>query len=135
MELTTIATLAHRSKPTKPHKKATTRHPFSLLRFPPAITTTYATMVTNSITTASDIRKPTDLHMEQKYLSVPWQSSYRGKSWHEECVDEQLRCKPIFLLKWPFLESTDHDIQVGMKFAVRVMAVPGSLLGLHIVLN
>jgi hypothetical protein len=42
------------------------------------MTTTYATSVTNSNTAANDIMNPTDLHIEQKYLSVPEQSSLSG---------------------------------------------------------
>jgi len=50
-------------------------HPPSLLLLPPNNTTAKATKVANSRTTEKFIKKPTLLHMEQKYLSSPWQSS------------------------------------------------------------
>ena len=56
--------------------------PASRLCLPPANSIANAAMVMPSMTTANDIRKPTDLHMLQKYLFSPWQSSSLGNSTH-----------------------------------------------------
>jgi hypothetical protein len=87
----------------------------------------YATSVANSNTAVNDIINPTDLHIEQKYLSEPEQSSCCGKCMHCPVVEEQLRCSPIVLVKCPpSLESTVHVTQSGMKIAAKVIAVAGS---------
>lgn len=54
----------------------------------------YATKVMPSSTTAKDIRKPTLRHMEQKYRSGPWQSSYWGKYSHDLVIEEQRLWRP-----------------------------------------
>lgn len=71
-----------------------TPHPDSRSCFPPERITRYATMPMDSRTTASDIKKPTLRHMEQKYRSSPWQSSYCGKGSQVPVNDEQRRWRP-----------------------------------------
>lgn len=68
--------------------------PPSLLLLPPSSTTAKATKVANSKTTEKFIKKPTLLHMEQKYLSSPWQSSGTGKGVQPDVSEEQRRCSP-----------------------------------------
>ena len=57
--------------PTSINMKASTFHPVSRFCLPPPMIITYATIVPNSSTAANDIKKPTDRHIEQKYLSLP----------------------------------------------------------------
>lgn len=66
-----------------------------LARFctPPAKITRYAMSDMPSMTTAKDIKKPTERHMEQKYRSFS-QSSRRGKCSHLPVREEQNRCSP-----------------------------------------
>lgn len=55
-------------------RMVSTPQPCSLFCLPPISSTANATIVMPSRTTAKDIRKPTDLHILQKYLSSPLQS-------------------------------------------------------------
>jgi hypothetical protein len=71
--------LAHWSTPTATSINVKTFHPLSLFCLPPIRTTAKATSVANSNTAAKLIMNPTLLHMEQKYRSSAWQSSYCGK--------------------------------------------------------
>lgn len=64
--LTISAMPVHWIKPTRIKKPVRIFHPDSRFCFPPAIMTTKAIRVMPSMTTAKDIRKPTERHMEQK---------------------------------------------------------------------
>jgi len=66
---------------------------------------------------------PTLRHIEQKYLPVPWQSSYCGKWLHLLFTDVQLRCRPIVFWKWPAEPEASQDIQFGMNIEAKVIAV------------
>lgn len=65
-EITIIAMPAHCIKPANSRRPLTTVQPCSLFCFPPTRTTMKAMRVMPSMTTAKDIKKPTDRHMEQK---------------------------------------------------------------------
>lgn len=100
-----------------------TFHPDSLFCLPLRMSTTKATSVASSNTAAAVIMNPTLRHMEQKWRSVPWQSSYCGKGRQLLSTDEQLSCRPIVLVKRPVGDSTSQPIQFGMKIEASVMAV------------
>ena len=93
-----MAILAHCTMPTSMSIKLNTFQPLSLFCLPPPIIKTYATIVASSNTAANDIKKPTDRHIEQKYLSLPEQSAFCGKCIQILLVEEQLRCRPIVLV-------------------------------------
>ena len=93
-KLTTMPMAATWQTTTTPNRPAHIFQPPSLLLLPPNSTTAKATKVANSSTTEKFIRKPTLLHMEQKYRSSPWQSSGTGKGVQPEVREEQRRCRP-----------------------------------------
>jgi hypothetical protein len=93
-ELTTIPIAAIWQTTTTLKRPTHIFHPESLLLLPPNNTTAKATKVANSKTTEKFIKKPTLLHMEQKYLSSPWQSSETGKGVQPAVREEQRRWRP-----------------------------------------
>jgi hypothetical protein len=111
--------------------KAMTPHPCSRLCFPPRIKITNAAIVIPSITTAKDIKNPTDRHILQKYLSSPPQSSGVGKD--EQCsfvaeresVFEHRLCRPyVECIVVPWFVSSSKEIHSGMMMDARVRPVP-----------
>lgn len=85
-----IAIPAHCIRAESTRRPLMTFQPCSLFCFPPASTTMNAMRVMPSITTANDMRKPTERHMEQKYRS-PWQSLLCGKNSQVWVSEEQRR--------------------------------------------
>jgi hypothetical protein len=65
---------------------------------------------------------PVLLHMLQKYLSSPWQSSYCGKGSHLPVIEEQRLCKPYEIRIGSWLVGDVYETQFGSATEATVHA-------------
>jgi hypothetical protein len=107
--LTTIEMATNSTTDTSVNIAAAKGHPVSRLYLPPLMMTTKVTRPPKHNRVVKEAKKPTVLHMEQKYRSPPSHRSLGGKSRQYGSSNvEQLLCRPICLsMVSPVAEVTE----------------------------
>lgn len=107
---------------TKLNRPARIFHPLSRIALPLTRITMYATMHASSAIKLKFSKKPVLLHILQKYLSSPLQSSYCGKGLHSPVIDEQRLCRPYVTRMGSWSVGEVYDIQFGSATEAIVQA-------------